>query len=209
MLSPRGKWILKNISGDRILDVGFTGSGNEQDGLFQTIVATFPDKYVAGVDINRKKVNFLKRRNTFVGDGRKMLFRKNSFDCVILAEVIEHQTDVTPFLREAFRVLKKHGVFLITTPNPYGLFRWLKHFLLSQHPASKKNVNQFLGYFDHKMFFEPLSILNLLYQIGFSKTEYTSVHPSVPYLMSRIREPDWNFWPINRLGTYSCFKATK
>lgn len=208
-LSPRGKWILKNISGDQILDIGFAGSDNEPDSLFQEIVANYPDKYVAGVDTNRKKVFSLKRKNTFVGDGKKLSFKNGSFDCVLLAEVLEHQTEILPFFSEAYRVLKKDGIFILSTPNPYGFFRWLKHFLLSTHLTSKKNVNEFLGFYDHKMFFEPLSLINILYQIGFSRVEYLSVNPSIPYLMSIIHEPDWHFWPFNRLGTYSCFKAVK
>lgn len=201
MLLPRGKWIIQNVFGRRVLDIGFAGSDYEPDSLFQEIVASFPDKYVAGIDINGKKVDRLKRKNTFTGDGKKLPFKNGSFDCIILAEVLEHQTEVTPFLSEAIRVLRKKGVFLITTPNPYGLFRWLKHFLLNKNPASKKNTEGYLGFYDHKMFLEPLSVINLLYSAGFSKVEYTSVHPSFPYIMSIIGEPDWCFWPFNRLGT--------
>lgn len=209
LLSPRGKWILKNVSGKRILDIGFAGSGDEPDDLFQALLVAFPDKYIAGVDVNAAKVAKLHRKNTIAGNGKNLPFTDQSFDCVVLAEVVEHQTEVLPFLTEAFRVLRSDGKFLMTTPNPYGIFRWLKNFLFSSKVSSKRNIDDFLGFRGHEMFFEPISIINLLYRSGFKNVEFTTTNPSFPYLPKMFREPNLPFWPFNRLGTYACYKAAK
>ena len=52
----------------------------------------------------------------------KWPFENESMDLVVMTEIIEHLTDDSKkYLREAFRVLKKGGKILITTPN---IIRW-------------------------------------------------------------------------------------
>lgn len=209
LLSPRGEWILKNCRGPKILDVGFAGSDETPDWLFQELRKIFGVRNVIGIDSNAAKILALKKINTLVADGRNLPFKNNNIDTVVLAEVIEHQRDFFSFFQEAFRVLKKDGLFLLTTPNPYGMFRWLKHYFFSPNITSRTNVTTFLGFHDHKMFFEPLSVVNLLYDAGFATVVFQTTNPSFPYLPNRLRDPNINIWPFNRLGTYACYKAIK
>ena len=57
----------------------------------------------------------------------KFIFADDTFDLVILGEVIEHLYDPDVLLRECNRILKKNGVLLITTPN---LTSWYNRILL-------------------------------------------------------------------------------
>jgi SAM-dependent methyltransferase len=41
----------------------------------------------------------------------------DTFDCVVSVEVLEHVEHDAAFVSEVYRVLKNHGVFLMTTPN--------------------------------------------------------------------------------------------
>jgi len=43
-------------------------------------------------------------------------FSNDSFDCVIASEIIEHVFDPAGFIKELFRVVKKGGDLIITTP---------------------------------------------------------------------------------------------
>ena len=43
-------------------------------------------------------------------------FNDNTFDCVIASEIIEHVYDPAEFVKELFRVVKKGGNLVITTP---------------------------------------------------------------------------------------------
>lgn len=59
-----------------------------------------------------KNVNFIKLNK----DG-KVPFSSEKFDLIISFQVIEHVEKVQLYLSEIFRVLKKNGKALITTPN--------------------------------------------------------------------------------------------
>lgn len=53
-----------------------------------------------------------------------------SFDCVVLSEVLQNVPDHLAVLREVARVLKRGGVFVLTTPNMMGVKSRL-HFLFT------------------------------------------------------------------------------
>jgi SAM-dependent methyltransferase len=50
---------------------------------------------------------------------RPLPYADNSFDAVVSMDVIEHVPQPLPWLREALRVLRPHGLLFLTTPN-YG-----------------------------------------------------------------------------------------
>lgn len=53
-----------------------------------------------------------------------MPYADNTFDAVIMSEILEHIDDDVQALREAFRVLKPGGVVAITVPNADYPFLW-------------------------------------------------------------------------------------
>lgn len=53
-----------------------------------------------------------------------MPFADNTFDAVIMSEILEHIEDDVQALREAYRVLKPGGVVAITVPNADYPFLW-------------------------------------------------------------------------------------
>lgn len=53
-------------------------------------------------------------------DARSLPFPDGSFDCVVLADVIEHIATPGPVMSEAYRVLRKGGQILVTTPRRQG-----------------------------------------------------------------------------------------
>ena len=52
-------------------------------------------------------------------------FANNSFDLIIIQDVIEHLTDVNDFGTEARRVLKSNGTIYLSTPNKYSIFNFI------------------------------------------------------------------------------------
>jgi SAM-dependent methyltransferase len=51
-----------------------------------------------------------------VGDGFTLPFDDESFDCVIASEVVEHVPDPAAFVHSLFRVVKKGGALILSTP---------------------------------------------------------------------------------------------
>lgn len=56
----------------------------------------------------------------------QMPWREHSFDCVISAHESDCCDDPMAFLCESFRIVKPHGILVLTGFNPYSLWRWGK-----------------------------------------------------------------------------------
>ena len=115
------KDIIKLISQNTecILDSG-CGTGNFET-LFSLNQSNMNTKIV-GIDMSRKRLDVAKsgpyQMASFIcGDTESLPFKDNSFDCVILIEVIEHVPNKRRLLLECKRVLKTHGMLIMTTPN--------------------------------------------------------------------------------------------
>jgi len=109
----RLKLIKKHIKkDDKILEIG-CGSGNllrfiECDNIF-------------GIDISENMVKEAKKtisNGTFeIGDAENLPYENDSFDKVLISEVLYYLPDVDKAISETRRVLKKDGLILITTLN--------------------------------------------------------------------------------------------
>ena len=121
---------IANLAKGKILDIGFS---------------LLPNPYlkgeVIGVDIylpNKKPKNYTKLIKADVT--KKLPFKDNSIDTIVLGGVIEHIENHVKALREMNRVLKPNGVLLMETPNPYfipvmlsDLFMNLKYYFDDTH----------------------------------------------------------------------------
>ena len=52
-----------------------------------------------------------------VYDGKKIPYKDDTFDALISFQVIEHVRDDKNYVSEIYRVLKRNGIFILTTPN--------------------------------------------------------------------------------------------
>ena len=111
--NKRVKFIRKFIDkNDKILEVG-CGSGN--------LLRSIECDNISGLDISPGMVKEAKKtcpKGEFVvGDAEKLPFNNNSFDKVIISEVLYYLPNLDKAIHEAFRVLKPNGVLLITSLN--------------------------------------------------------------------------------------------
>lgn len=79
-------------------------------------------------------------------DSFHLPFADGSFDCVIASEIIEHTVDPANFIKEAFRVVRKGGQLIITTPYKEKII-----YYLCIHCNKKTPANAHLHSFDEKM----------------------------------------------------------
>jgi len=105
----------------RILDIGCG------DGYLTNILSEeYPQAALYGIDVYPKHKKF--KGEYKKGDITEALPYKNGqFDCIVLGEVIEHVPNPDFVLREIYRVLKKNGYLIISTPN---LASWANRILL-------------------------------------------------------------------------------
>ncbi len=80
-------------------------------------------KKIYGIDISKESIEYAKRKYSStnicfeVGDVKKLRFKDNFFDVILSFEVIEHLSRQDIYLEEMRRVLKKKGLFFVSTPN--------------------------------------------------------------------------------------------
>lgn len=101
-----------NLEGSRILDVG-CGIGAYVRRLREL------SEHVYGIDIDERHVRrgSLSLPNLALAASEQMPFPDNSFDVILLHEVIEHVSDDAATLREACRVVRPGGRIVIYAPN--------------------------------------------------------------------------------------------
>lgn len=107
-----------------ILDAG-CGDG----GLAKEIEERFSNLKIYGIDISRKGCRLAKRycQETKVADLNKEIpYPDNYFDFIVSQEVLEHIIDTDRYFEEFYRVVKKGGRVVITTPN---LLAWYQRLL--------------------------------------------------------------------------------
>ncbi len=115
------------LPGRVILDVG-TGTGE----------ALKHSNHIAKIGIDTDPAAALHVQ----ADARALPFRDNCADTVLLLDVLEHLTDPTPALREAYRTLRtRHtrslfaGHLLVTVP--HGITNWITHRLIARKREHK------------------------------------------------------------------------
>ena len=121
------KWpVLKKIiplrTDQKILDFG-CGTGK----ITQKMREISPKNKFVGVDVSETAIWIAKKKHPWanfysVQDGEKFPFKKNNFDLILAADVIEHVYNTKKTFSELVRVLKPKGKILISTPY-YGFIK--------------------------------------------------------------------------------------
>lgn len=108
---------------------------------------------------------YLKQINV---EEQKIPYPDNYFEVVIMLAVFEHiNPENLPFvLKDILRVLKKDGVFILTTPTPWSIP--ILSLLSKIHFISKIEID------DHKNAFNSAMIKNILHRAGFSKDKISN-----------------------------------
>lgn len=201
--SPRIHWLEETVRGTRILDIGFVGEYEDSTTHLRLANAN-PDSSLFGLDL---KANVPERvvDEGVRGDLFRLPFDAGSFDAVVLAEVLEHLRNPVDAIEEIARVLVPNGKLFLTTPNPFSLYRYLRHYMFSR----SLDQRSYLGADDHVLFIDPLSLSSLLVRCGFTVDELTFRNVSIPKFPTL---PDWGVFkhfPFSRGGSYTCVVAQK
>ncbi|MDD5552200.1 MAG: class I SAM-dependent methyltransferase [Candidatus Pacebacteria bacterium] len=136
MLDIVNKLDLRNKN---ILDIGC------YDGTFLSLIENRNNNFY-GIDANDYAVRKAKEKGInvkkfFFNDESKIPFENNFFDLIIAGEIIEHIYDTDFFLDEIYRLLKKDGFLILSTPNLASFGRRLM-LLLGINPIIECSPNE-------------------------------------------------------------------
>lgn len=129
------KFAPKNSGKIECLDIGTA------DGLMLSrLNSIFNFNKAIGIDMSHEliKANKDEKIKLEVGDAENLRFENDSFDIVIACAVIEHINDPNIMLKECHRVLRKNGIIIITTPNPFNdkIAEFVGYFKKGEHNLS-------------------------------------------------------------------------
>ena len=214
-LSPRERWLLANAVGRVLLDIGFAGQKGMLPGYFPLLRVRRSDVRVFGLDHNQEAVVSRAQPGSLVGDASVLPILTGSVDCIIMGEFLEHHVAIEAFLHESQRAIKPGGLLLITTPNPLFLNRLVRRWLLPTAAAlhHEGNLKAAMGYHDHRVLWDPLSLVRILESAGFRVEEVAALGSWIPGLGRIVphfrRSLMLNFWPANRFGYITCMRCRK
>ncbi len=167
-----------------VLDIA-SGSG------YGTKILASKAKYVYGVDVNQKAINYAKKMYNaknieyLVGDGEKIPLENDSVDLVTTFETIEHIKDYRKFLDEVSRVLKDEGMAIVSTPNDLE-FAEGNHFHLHEFTYNelkgllKKHFKHIDSYFQATSKFVALGDESIFNREGEIKVPVINLSPTHP-----------------------------
>ncbi len=152
--------------GKRVLDIGICehdiGHMNA-DGWKHKEIASVAS-YILGADIIEDLVSVLKSKgyNVVCCDCTSDRYLGETFDTVIVGDVIEHVDNPVNLLKFCKRHLAAGGKILVSTPNPFFM-TWYKHLWRD---------GTFLANLEHVSWITPTNALEIAYRAGLKLTKY-------------------------------------
>jgi ubiquinone/menaquinone biosynthesis C-methylase UbiE len=170
-------------AGSRLLEVG-CGAGN------LLLQATVSGSYPVALDLSMQALTFVRSRLEDASSsteapsgfsctqaiGESLPLKDNTFDCVLMSEVIEHLEAPQISIREAARVLRPDGRLLVTTPN-YRSFWPVMEWAVDRLNMAPKMAGE-----QHISRFYPSSLKNLLTESGLMIEYAGSIYNLSPFL---------------------------
>lgn len=169
--------------GSRLLEIG-CGAGNL---LLQACVR---GSYPVALDLAMQALTFVRSRlrearsgsdaprdfSCLQSIGELLPLASDSFDCILLSEVIEHLEVPQISIREATRVLRPGGRLLVTTPNYRSLWPVMERAVDMMNMAPKMAGEQ------HISRFHPASLKHLLIDSGLGLEYFGTIYNLSPFL---------------------------
>ena len=166
-----------------LLEVG-CGAGNL---LMQAVV---PGSYPVALDLSMQALTFVRSRLQGAANGvdaprgfaciqsigELIPLPGDSFDCIILSEVIEHLETPRISIAEAARVLRPGGRLLVTTPN-YRSFWPVMEWVVDRSNMTPKMAGE-----QHISKFDPASLRRLLAECGLTSEYFGTIYTLSPFL---------------------------
>lgn len=186
LVQDRGTFIEQFVVGKEVLDAGCTellgtttDKGKAERWIHEKIRKVA--KEVVGVDINKTEVEALKARgyNIICGDVEEVDIGRK-FDVIVAGELMEHLSNPGLFLENMKRHLNEDGVLILTTPNRFHFYSFLKAFITGQNPVYNKPIAAHVHYYDIN------SLKALIIRHGYQVVDHCFYSEAFPTFKSKL-----------------------
>ncbi len=164
----------------KILDIG-CGEGNFSASLKEKLKTQ-----VWGIEKNEKAAKVAREKidKVLIGDAVEIVndLENNSFDCIVLNDILEHLAYPNNLLKSLKTKLNKDGVIVFSVPNVRYLLN-LKRLLINKEWRYEDE-----GVLDrtHLRFFTKKSLIETFDQLGFEILEIKGINPLKPWKFNII-----------------------
>ena len=185
---------LKNLKNDcKVLEIGAGTSPHLEFVKHKFSKYFFLETSKFAVNFLKKKVGISKKFEFKTYSGKKIPYKNNYFNRIIISHVLEHVSEPEIFLKEMMMKLKKGGILSIALPNDPGFLWRLGRFFLKLFKVKKKLNITNLEY-DYMIASEHInSIFNL---ISIIRYKYGSNIISEKYSPFKVNIIDFNLFYI-------------
>jgi len=186
-----GRYLKKLKDDSKILEIGAGTSPHVKFVKHKFGKYFFLETSKFAISFLKKKIGNNKKFEFKTYNGKKIPFKKNYFDRIIISHLLEHVPDPEIFLEEMMMKLKKGGILSIALPNDPGFLWRLGRFFLKLFKVKKKLNITNLEY-DYMIAIEHInSIFNL---ISIIRYRYKNNIISEKYLPFKINIIDLNLF---------------
>jgi len=193
----KNQWILPRVKDRKVLDLGCVRHNleeTERQGWLHGEIHQRAD-HVLGVDYLQEETEALRRKGYNVVCANVESMQVNdTFDVIVAGDIIEHLSDFRGFLESVAKHMRGDSVFLVSTPNPLTLIRFLRLLLSGKVGANKEHtcwftekvLRQLLKRFGLKI--KSISYVDDIYQY-YNKPRHIIWWPSllINFLLCRLR----------------------
>jgi len=151
----KDKWevIEPIIKGKSVLDVGCcdeAGTKEDKRGRFLHHRILQEAGEVIGVDINQKQIEALRRLGyvDIIPGNVETINLNRQFEVIFAGELIEHLSNPGLFLDNMRKHLDSSGLLVITTPNRFHFYQYVKSLITGRLPNYKKDMPLHVCYYD-------------------------------------------------------------
>ncbi|MEI0798650.1 class I SAM-dependent methyltransferase [Brachyspira intermedia] len=141
---------LKNIDYNKLLDIG-SGTGY--------LINMLKDKEMTefyGLDLSEEMIKIAESKNIknaqfILGSANKLPFDDDTFDIVTCIQSFHHYPYPNEAMREAYRVLKKGGLYILSDTGVGGIAAWIDNHILFKimksgdcHTENKEGISKLM-----------------------------------------------------------------
>lgn len=180
LLKDKNEWVIPHVKDRLVLDLGCVDHSIEINWKHPFLHKTIVDnaKSVTGVDIECDQVDKLNAMGYHIlcADVEKMDLNKQ-YECIVAGDLIEHLNNPGTFLEVVKKHLSPGGIFLMSTPNPFNILRFMTILFYGKDRANKQ----------HTAWYSPVVIKHLCNRYGLKVNSVYYIDDAYQYYNKNLR----------------------